>query len=272
MQAPALLLAPNYTDDSEALWNAALKAGWHVERVRGWDVPSDLQGRWVAYYGFLRPVLASMLMDALGRVLLEPALDWLPNLSDTFLKRKVRFAPLGEARLLTGPAFVKPAEDKQFPAKVYARGSDLPPDPALSDAMAVLISEPVEWEVEYRCFVLDGEVVTLSPYWRTGRLSRTPDGRWPCDPSEAREASDFAGALLDSVGITAPPAVVLDVGRIAERGWAVVEANPAWASALYGCEPEQVLPVVARACLSKDRMPAVDRQWVMSRQPPILTG
>jgi hypothetical protein len=272
MEAPVLLLAPVYTDDSEALWKAALKAGWRVERVRGWEVPAGLQGQNVAYYGFLRPVLATMLMDSLGRVLLEPPLEWLPSLPDPFLKRTVRFASLGDARRLTVPAFVKPAEDKHFPARVYARGTDLPPDGRFSDALPVLISDPVDWEVEYRCFVLGGSVLTLSPYWRHGILARTPDGRWPCDPSEAQEASDFARTVLESEKVMAPPALVLDIGRIAGRGWAIVEANPAWASALYGCPPGQVLSVVARACRARDQMPAADRQWVISRQAGTLTG
>ncbi|WAS92153.1 ATP-grasp domain-containing protein [Nannocystis punicea] len=42
--------------------------------------------------------------------------------------------------------------------------------------------------------------------------------------------------------------VVIDVGAIEDRGWAVAEANPAWASGLCGCEPARVLAVL-RACV-----------------------
>jgi hypothetical protein len=43
-------------------------------------------------------------------------------------------------------------------------------------------------------------------------------------------------------------AVVMDVGYIEGRGWAVVEFNPAWCSTLYGCRPADALPVLRRAC------------------------
>jgi hypothetical protein len=45
---------------------------------------------------------------------------------------------------------------------------------------------------------------------------------------------------------------VVDVGRVAGRGWAVVEANPAWGSGLYGCDAARVLPVL-RGAVSQAR-------------------
>jgi hypothetical protein len=46
--------------------------------------------------------------------------------------------------------------------------------------------------------------------------------------------------------------VVLDVGIIRGEGWAVVEANAPWGSGVYGCDPDQVLRVVQRACMAID--------------------
>ena len=34
----ALLLPPRYTPDTDAIWHAALAAGWGTERVHGWRV------------------------------------------------------------------------------------------------------------------------------------------------------------------------------------------------------------------------------------------
>ena len=46
-----------------------------------------------------------------------------------------------------------------------------------------------------------------------------------------------------------PRAVVLDVGVIAGRGWAVVEQNAAWGSGIYGCDPREVLEVLRYAAV-----------------------
>jgi hypothetical protein len=54
-------------------------------------------------------------------------------------------------------------------------------------------------------------------------------------------------ALLGDPAVEIPRAIALDVGRIAGRGWAVVELNEAWASGRYGCDPTLVLPVLQRA-------------------------
>jgi hypothetical protein len=45
--------------------------------------------------------------------------------------------------------------------------------------------------------------------------------------------------------------VVLDVGVIGERGWAVIETNAAWGSGIYGCDPKAVLQVIRRACVRR---------------------
>lgn len=44
-------------------------------------------------------------------------------------------------------------------------------------------------------------------------------------------------------------AIVVDVGEIFGRGWAVIEANAAWGSGIYGCDPGRVLDVIRHATL-----------------------
>ena len=62
--------------------------------------------------------------------------------------------------------------------------------------------------------------------------------------------------------LSLPPAVVVDVGRIAGRGWAVVEANAAWGAGIYGCEPEQVLAVLRRATRKEEMVTPEERGWL----------
>src|SRR5205823_5643490 len=102
--------------------------------------------------------------------------------------------------------------------------------------LPVLLSEPVAWEAEYRCFVLGRRVVASSAYLRGGQPARDEDGCWVSPPEEQADADAFASRLLADPAVGVPPAFVLDVGRVEGRGWAVVEANPAFGSGLYGCD------------------------------------
>ncbi len=59
-----------------------------------------------------------------------------------------------------------------------------------------------------------------------------------------------------------PPAVVLDVGRIEGRGWAVVELKPAWSSGLDACDPAGVLRVLQRASGRQRTSAPRDARWL----------
>ena len=237
---PVFLLTSRFTNDAQALWRVAGREGWRVERVRGIDVPADLDPREpVAIY--IEPLVAPALAEAVGVTLLEPANDWLAGLPDDLLRRTVRAGTLGQARRLDAPAFVKPPNDKSFAARVYPDGLALPEG---DDASPVLIAEPVRWRSEFRAFCLDGKVLTVSPYLRDGRLAQQ-DGYAATD-DELRQAWAVCERVLDRGDL--PRAIVVDVGEIDGRGWAVVEANPAWSSGLYACDPREAFRCVAAAC------------------------
>src|SRR5262249_31308767 len=115
------------------------------------------------------------------------------------------------------------------------------------------VAEIVEWTVEYRCFVLDRVVQTISPY---RRFDQVIEGHGDLDApaQEIEEASHFASSVLQSPSVKCPPAFVLDVGYIVNRGWAVVEFNECWASGIYACDPTKVLDTLLRACIPSDEM------------------
>jgi hypothetical protein len=258
---PTLVLPPRFTPDTIAVGRAAHAAGWSIERLPSWRLPEGWRGEDVALYG--EPLFAAVVANQLGLVLLEPPFDWLTTLAQDYRKRDIRFATLGEARQHRQPAFVKPADDKCFLAGVFPSGAQLPAEDVLPGATPVLIAEPVKWEVEFRCFVLEGEVVTLSPYLRNGELVQSPEGVW--EDQRTNEAREFAQRVLLDGSVTLPPAVVMDVGIIEGRGWSVIEANAAWGSGIYGCDPAAVLHVVRRACLPRGQVPATDVRWVVER-------
>ncbi|MGC3959660.1 MAG: ATP-grasp domain-containing protein [Verrucomicrobiota bacterium] len=242
---PTLLLSARQTDDAQSLWRACITLKWDVVRVHGWRVPA-IASKDVAVYG--EPLFAHHVAQALDLQLQEPPLDWLPRLAPNWRGRHVRLTTLAAARNFSSSAFIKPADDKCFDAKVYSSGAELPAAGLLPEDLAVLVQEIVEWTIEYRCFILNRNVVTLSPYWRNGRLAKSDDGMWPAADEELNAAKDFCQRLLADDSVEIPKAVVIDVGVIANHGWAVVESNAAFSSGMYGCDAEKVLPLLLQAC------------------------
>ena len=240
---PTLILTPRYTEDSQALWRAAGELGWGVERLAGWRVPERVSSS-VDPVLYVEGLLGPTVAKELGLRLAEPEVDWLPRLPYEYRKRRIVGMSLGEARQLTEPAFVKPPNDKSFPARVYL-GSELPV--GYDDASPVLVAEVVSWEVEFRCFVLNGRPHTTSIYERSGELQR--DYGFPASEAEIEEAESFVQAVLADHRVKVCPATVLDVGVIRGRGWAVIEQNGAWGSGIYGCNPVRVLEVLRHAAV-----------------------
>ncbi|WP_445270151.1 ATP-grasp domain-containing protein [Streptomyces sp. DSM 41634] len=226
-----LLLSAARTSTAELIARAAAWRGYDVT-----DRAADAEGRKVHWYG--GPRAAARHAGPLGLGLLEPADDWLTHLPRPLLRRGVRLTTLGEARELRERVFVKPPSAKidLLPAAVHEDGTSLPG--GLDGSTPVLVSGVVEFDTEYRLFVLDGEAVTGSRYAVHGRLDPAPLDA---------ESRAFARTVLDATAAGLPSAVCLDIGRLADGDWAVVEANMAWFAHCYTAEPDRVLDVVLRA-------------------------
>ncbi|MFF8441969.1 ATP-grasp domain-containing protein [Streptomyces californicus] len=246
--APGLLaFAPHRSGTAALLSDAARRRGMEVAVLPVDGVPERFRGREGAHY-YGGPRFAARVAGPLGVALLEPDDGWLDALPAALTGRAVSRVPLSEARRRTGPFFAKPPTDKSFPAAVHRDGSTLPPPPppGTGDPL-VQISEVVDWEEEFRIFLLDGEVRTGSRYARYGRLDPAPLA------GHFREAAvrAFVRDLTRECGHTLPGAVVVDVGRMRAPGraavWAVVEANMAWFSTVYAADPDRALDVVLRS-------------------------
>jgi len=243
---PTLILTTRFSADSQALWRAAVRRGWDVRRLSGWRIPDDLLGSAEPVI-YAEAIVAPVIAEQLGIELLDPPLDWVAQLPDEYRKRDVCLRTLSEARVLKEPAFVKPPNDKSFPARVY-EGHDLPTD--LPDGTPVLIAEPVEWEVEFRCFVLDRRMLTSSIYLRHGELQG--ESGYASSQDENRELEAFISRLLADRHVDLLEASALDVGIISGRGWAVVEQNSPWGAGIYGCDPDAVLTILQRSSRASD--------------------
>ncbi|MGF1430479.1 ATP-grasp domain-containing protein [Kitasatospora sp. LaBMicrA B282] len=238
-----LLIAPRITETGLQLLTAARGRGLRAHTATGWSVPPELADLGLPTHLYGGPLFADAVGRELGLAVLEPPEDWPARLPVELTGRRIVHTTLAAARELSGPAFVKPPGDKAFAARVYPDGAALPGPELLPGETPVLVSEVVAFAAEYRLFVLDGVVLAASRYAVAGELDVAPLAGDPL----AAAALGFAGELLRAVADGLPSAVVVDVGQLADGRWAVVEANPAWASGGYAADPERVLDVVLRA-------------------------
>ena len=257
-----LVTSPRVTADSTVLMQAAKDLGQRALRLPSFHPTEELEKANIAVYG--ESLFAIILTTKLDHAIIEPTQDWLPMLPQKYSKRTVLKSTIGAARQYTQPQFVKNADGmKAFEAQIYKTGSDLPSSEYYPDEYEVLVSEPVNWVVEYRCFIRERELLTLSVYLRNGELAKSADGVWLGDVEEEAEARHFCQMLLQDEMVSIAPTCVIDIGFIEERGWAVVEANPAYGSGIYGCDPYQVLEVVNRTTLRSDEVSDIDRAWIV---------
>lgn len=103
---------------------------------------------------------------------------------------------------------------------------------------------------EHRLFVVDGTVVASSPYLDSDGCSWEEDWHKRTD-MRSDEAVAFGQQLASALPL--PNGVVLDVAWERERGWLLLEGNPAWASNPYGADPEGAVACVLAANRRSDR-------------------
>src|SRR4051812_9808732 len=121
---PTLILSPRYSDDSISLRRAAISLGWDVMRLASWRCPDDFEPEEPVL--FAEPLFNAAVSEQLGLTVIEPPEDFLVGLPREYVGREVRLTTAARARTLPGPVFLKPPNRKTFPAKVHARGSELP--------------------------------------------------------------------------------------------------------------------------------------------------
>ncbi len=279
---PTLLMSSRYTEDSQALWQAAVDRGWDVERYRPND-PMSIDDRVIIY---MEGMFAKKAAEENSVTLDEPADNWLFNMPYDLAQRNIYCMKPSEVRhkLMQGEGrikfFVKPiGNNKSFPSQVYGH-----PDsgwPVLEDYVDdeshenVLVSDPRNFSVEYRCFIINNKVKTLSPYKRVG-VCLSPDNPdapefgYDAPEEEIEDAISFAEQVLYERWC--PYAFVLDIGQLPTGEWCVIEANPAWSSGIYGCDPNAVLDVLQAATQPKPKYTAKFFSWTHSVCRTISVG
>ncbi len=258
-----LILTPRQVSESEDLSRAAIALGWLVIQLQNWRIEPIHNETTIAVYG--EHLFVEAIAQQLGLSLLEPPIDCLPQLPIEYRLREVRLSELKLLEESWFPAFIKPADDKCFSPQVFNTLNDFPPTDLLSSTTPILISEPVIWEVEFRCFIREKQCATLSVYKRYGEFIQSTENLWSADEDEISEANSFIKSLLEDEKVSLPPSAVIDIGRIQGRGWAVIEANPSWASGIYGCDPIEVLLTIARGCRWSNTLTSKEKRWIIER-------
>jgi len=257
-----LFLSPRVTPSSALIESAAHRSGWSVNRLSNWRAPEQFVGRTdLVAYG--EPLFVAAMAQSYSLALIEPPFSWLVTLPERYRQRQVSLVELAEARLLEGPLFAKPADDKCFSAGVFSSGAEIGASDLLPKDIPVLVSEVVSFVVEYRFFILNRTVSAYSVYLRNGIVAEAPLEE---DFDDSVESNNFINILLSDDSVAIPPAVVIDVGKLHDGTWVIVEANPLFGSGICHCEPDAVLPALARSLVPLNQLTEQDKAWVLTRR------
>lgn len=229
-----------------ALQFAARELGWEVlPAPSGWRLDEELTGSGQKGVPYGSQTFCEVIAQQMNWNLKANPFDWLAKVPERYLKRKVDFMTLGEAKKIQKRKFIKPADDKCFDAKVYDAG-EFKPSHYIEDNYPVLVSDIVQFDLEYRFFTDGLSAKTWSNYICYEHIA---DPRfWKMVPADQYNLELFANDLFNdlSCGNKTLPSVV-DIGLIRGKGWAVIETNQAWASGLYGCDPLEALKVMEQS-------------------------
>jgi hypothetical protein len=245
-----LIVSPNYKGEVQLLAETAKILGWDIYHD-GWRIPEHLLHSPGAVYG--EQFFCEVVAEQMNWKLVANPFDWLAKLPETYTARKVSFMKLSEARNITEEKFIKPADDKCFPAKVYSSGKELTTNKDLDD-VPILVSHVMKFTSEYRCVVKDRKVITSCCYLYKDYRVAEPEINKPINYNVNYDAVvDFVNTMLADVAVECVESTVIDVGRFKKDTYAVIESNPVYASGIYGCEFVAMLDAIKAACINEGK-------------------
>lgn len=243
-----LIVSPNYRGEVALLAKTASALDWTIYNG-GWRIPQYLLKMPGAVYG--EQFFCEAISEQMHWKLHTNPLDWLANLPEIYVNRKITFSNLAEARKITEKKFIKPADDKAFISAIYNSGDDLPENKIL-DNVPVLISDIMNFTSEYRCFVKGRIVVAECCYYlKAHNMKEAEINKQVNYDNNSKDVIDFVNNMLKDTRVDCAIGSVIDVGRFKKDTYAIIESNPVWASGVYGCELTAVLDTIAAACVSE---------------------
>lgn len=236
-----IVLSPNFSEDSMIINQATIDTEFTAMRFGSWNIPAVYQNDVVAVYG--EDLFTTIVAEQCNLKLLKPEDDWLASIPLKYTLRSISYNRFGNIQDVKNK-FIKPVDFKFFPAGVYTSVDKIQGFKTIDKNIEVFISDVVDWSIEVRCFVIDRKVQTWSTYIYNGEI-KLKDTMLK---HEETEMLNFLNDFLADATIDLPEAVVIDVGYIPKKGWALIEANPVWSSGVYACNPKKVIQTIMRSC------------------------
>lgn len=241
MNKRRLLINNRYDYSSNDIWKAAIKAKWNPERIHDFNLKQMMEGYdTFRYYGntlqqdFLKDQWPMKFIDFPRQILLF----------QDYTKRQIRLIRYDELKQpIEERKFIKPTYEKWFEAKIYEVGETIVGAPKNDDL--IYVSDIVNMIDEVRCFCLNGEILTSS-YYRINKEVEMKlfDAQLGDTPIEQYVKGLYETGLIKG-GIT------LDFAKLENGDWVFIEANEAWASGIYECDPDKCLEVIIHSQCDK---------------------
>jgi hypothetical protein len=258
-----LLLSNRDNDDRRSLL-AAVQARDDARTVvcQSWRAPQNASSA-ERLRIYASAMFADVMAGQVGLTLLETPLAWLAGLPPELTGRQIVLASMDEVRQMPFPRHVKAIDDKRINPQVYQSAHDISVERIGGDCLT-LSSRPVNLTVEARFFVSEAQIVAGSFYMRDRRpaIARLDASR------EAQLLTDFAADAVAQLHDTMPAGTVIDVGLIDDRQPVIVEANAAWASGLYACDPARALESILHASITDAELRGTQIDPTFIRPPP----
>ena len=236
-----IVLSPNFSEDSLIISNAVINSPYQTMRFGSWNIPESQQENVIAVYG--EDLFTTVVAEQCGFHLIKPKNDWLAHIPYKYTLRTIDYNTFGNIKNIRNK-FIKPVDFKFFPAGVYESTNDIQGFDTIDDTIEVFVSDVVNWSIEIRCFIVDRTVLTWSTYVYDGKIHITNQ----IQQNEEQEMLRFLSHFLSDPAIELPKSVVIDVGFIPNKGWALIEANPVWSSGVYACDPKKVIQAIIESC------------------------
>jgi hypothetical protein len=228
-----LIVSAKSCSEQERVTASWISAGGDVLCLDRFWTPPPLDASKARLYGALPFCLD--LSSRLKLSLVTPPDDLLFQLDSYWVGRNIWPVALGEAAKLKYPLFLKSVQPKLIKSGVYHSGDallfescGLPPHTSLAAA------EVIDFSIEWRLFVLYGEIVA--------------DGVYVGASADRKRMLTFASDFLRHAKL--PDTCVVDVGRTTGGRWVIIEVNPVWGAGLRGCHPDPVIHCIALATRS----------------------
>lgn len=177
----------------------------------------------------------------------QNSLDWIAKVAHPFVKRKINFLTLQEAKKeqklnnsILNKKRIDPADDKCF------KGGVLDAFPNVSDSTPILLSDNVDWKFKFRYIIKEGKVVTRCCY-QIDKLFNNKTTSQTNIKVAGIDNNSFMQTILTHINCA--PSCVIDIGVNKETNmWGIIKTKPIWASDFLGCDPQFFLDALIHSC------------------------